>query len=412
MAGAVYPVEGGSSDPQGGKALLPPICIDGRLLDDPRSGVAHYGDRLVRVLAAHGQAPWRLDARLPEGEQSAAHGSDPRRFLKALRPWARPALAAPGSGQAGAWRGRMEGADLFREAYLHFKLLGRLMPVRTGAAPGIMHWTYPLPLRMAGWRNIYTIHDLIPLTTPSLSPVKGDRLARLIRAIAASADRIVTVTQAVRREVIAATGCPPELVVACHQAVDEGLTPTPPPETDAPFFFCGSIEPRKNLERLVKAYRLSGSRRPLVIAGEDGWRAGEVRAAIGDAPGVAFMPFLDRAALLARMGAARALLFPSLAEGFGLPVAEAMTVGVPVMTSALPALAEVSGDAALLVDPADTGAIAAAIGALDRDDALCARLRQAGLAKAVDYGPRAYYERLERIYADVAQYPRSAMAGA
>ncbi|WP_183954581.1 glycosyltransferase family 4 protein [Sphingobium fontiphilum] len=409
MAGAVYPVEGRSPDPQAGKPPLPPICVDGRLLDEPRSGVAHYGDRLVRALAAHGDAPWRLDARLPEGDR---HGSDPRRFLKALRPWPRPALAEPGTAQAGAWRGRMEGADLFREAYLHFKLLGRLMPVRTGEAPGIMHWTYPLPLRMAGWRNIYTIHDLIPLTTPDLSPVKGDRLARLVRAIAASADRIVTVTQAVRREVIAATGCAPELVVACHQAVDEGLTPAPPPEADAPFFFCGSIEPRKNLVRLVEAYRLSGSRRALVIAGEDGWRADAVRAAIGDAPGVTFKPFLDRAALLAQMCAARALLFPSLAEGFGLPVAEAMTMGVPVMTSALPALAEVAGNAALLVDPADAGAIATAIGALDQDDALCARLRQAGLAKAVDYGPRAYYDRLERIYADVAQYPRSAMAGA
>jgi glycosyltransferase involved in cell wall biosynthesis len=363
--------------------------------------------RLAATLAAHGLAPLRLDARLPDGP--GAPGSDPRRFLPALRPWARRVRSEAGEG---AWPVRLIGDDLFREAHLHFKFYGRLMPVTCDRPPGIMHWTYPLPLRMVGWRNIYTIHDLIPIEQPELSSVRGERHARLLRAIIAKADRILTVTEAVRVALIDRFGCPPGLVVNSGQSVDLDLAIAASPSEPAPFLFCGSIEPRKNLERLVEGYRRSGTVRPLLIVGEDGWRASEVRARIGDVPGVTFLSFQGREALLTLMVRARALLFPSLAEGFGLPVAEAMTLGTPVMTSDRPALAEVAGGAALLVDPLDSDAIGAAIRALDRDDALVSRLREAGRVKAIDYAPPRYYERLQRIYADVAEYPRSAIEGA
>ncbi|MEJ7925424.1 glycosyltransferase family 1 protein [Sphingobium sp. AN641] len=380
------------------------ICIDGRLLHEARSGVSHYAARLAGTLTRYGSPPLQLDSQAPAGSIASARGSDPRRVLHALRPWprfARTVLTPHGE--------RLIGSDLFREAYLHFKFTGRLMPVRCDRAPGIMHWTYPVPLIMRGWRNVYTVHDLIPLQEASLSPVRPARIGRLIAAIARRADRIVTVTDAVRDEVIAAFGCPPALVVNSLQSVDcERPADGAPLGADAPFIFCGSIEPRKNLERLAQAYRRSGSARPLLIVGEDGWRADDVRAAIGAVAGIRFMPFQGRAALLELMARARALLFPSLAEGFGLPVAEAMTLGTPVMTSNLPALREVAGGAALLVDPLDIDAMARAIRRLDEDDGLRAALQQQGWAKAVDYAPAAYYERLQRIYADVERHPRSA----
>ena len=91
---------------------------------------------------------------------------------------------------------------------------------------------------------------------------------------------------------------------------------------------------------------------------------------------------------------ARAMLFPSLAEGFGLPVAEAMALGTPVMTSNAGALREVGGGHALHVDPRDTHAMARAIRALDRDDQLCRRLRAAGFEQVAAFAPRGYAQRL------------------
>jgi len=93
------------------------------------------------------------------------------------------------------------------------------------------------------------------------------------------------------------------------------------------------------------------------------------------------------------------LLFPSLAEGFGLPIAEAMALGCPVLTSDRGAAAEVAAGAALLVDPLDVGAIAQAIATLDRDDALCARLRTAGFARGRQFTPGVYARRLRALYA-------------
>ena len=94
--------------------------------------------------------------------------------------------------------------------------------------------------------------------------------------------------------------------------------------------------------------------------------------------------------------------YPSLYEGFGLPVLEAMACGTPVLTSNVSALPEVAGDAALLVDPYDTRAISAGLGALDRDAALRDRLSHAGLAQAERFSVARYQERLTRLYEEVS----------
>ena len=270
------------------------ICIDGRLLHEARSGVSHYAARLAATLARYGSPPLRLDAQAPAGSIAAAHGSDPRRVLRALRPW--PRMARTVVSPEGE---RLVGCDLFREAYLHFKFTGRLMPVRCDRPPGIMHWTYPVPLIMRGWRNIYTVHDIIPLQDATLSPVKPARIGRLIAAIARRADRIVTVTDAVREELIATFGFPPDLVVNSLQSVDCERRPGPSPmAADAPFIFCGSIEPRKNLERLGEAWRgtAQGCRNAAFLALGTGVGLGLivngelVRGATGAAGEVAYLP--------------------------------------------------------------------------------------------------------------------------
>jgi glycosyltransferase involved in cell wall biosynthesis len=133
-----------------------------------------------------------------------------------------------------------------------------------------------------------------------------------------------------------------------------------------------------------------------VVSGPDGWRASQALRHANAR--VVRLPWLPAPELASLVRSARALVFPSLAEGFGLPVLEAMTLGAPVVTSNRGALAEVAGDAALLVDPEDVEALAQAILRISHDDALRARLSQAGLSRAGAFSEQRYAERLARIY--------------
>lgn len=387
-----------------------PICLDGRLIDDDFTGVGHYANRLAQMLALGGADLWRLDS-LSTLSGDVGRLGRLHRYARAMQPGVRRLERVQFAGET-QFAARLTGRDLFREAYLYFKFYGRLLRLRSPGPSGIMHWTYPLPLYLEGWRNIYTVHDVIPITRPDLSPVRGRRLAALLQAIAKNADRLVTVSEAAKRDIVEYLNCPPDMVVSCHQVTDLGLgMDSARLSPSGPFLYCGAIEPRKNLVRLCRAYGASGSSRPLIIVGQDGWRAAEVRSEIGDIPGVQFRDFLPRDELVELIRGARALLFPSLAEGFGLPVAEAMALGVPVMTADIPALREVSGHAALFVDPLDVAAIAHAIGRLDSDLHLCRELSQRGLEQAVAYQAPAYLQRLQKLYAEVAGVPRKAVVG-
>lgn len=396
----------------------PNVCLDGRLMDSCRTGVGHYSACLAGTLNHHGARIVRLDAQLPaqprlEGQQMAralriasAMRLHPRRTRQlsfdAVAPEREPDLLRVE---------RLIGTDIFREARLHFRLYKRLMPIECDAAPGIMHWTYPVPLHMKGVRNVYTIHDIIPLRDIGLSPIKAAFHDKLIRRIAQRADRLLTVSETVRRHLIEMLNCSPDFVVNTSQAVQVdalGDTASPPSGDRDYFLACGSIEPRKNLERLVEAYRRSGSKRRLIITGPDGWRAEHVKRRISAVPGVELLPFQDRRSILGLIHGARALLFPSLAEGFGLPVAEAMTLGTPVMASRIETLEEVTKGAALLVNPVDVDAMGAGIKRLCNDDSLCDRLSLQGLAASIAYQPKQYYTRLQGIYADIASHSRAA----
>ncbi len=363
-----------------------PLCVDGRMLDAGATGVGSYADRLVATLARAGRPPLIL---------AEAAGERPgrwRRRLAALRPGAR-ALVRRGERLVAP-------PGLFAEAQAHFDLHGRPLRLTVDGPPGLMHWTYPVPLRLDGWRNIYTVHDLIPLTRPDLTTISGRRHRRLLAAILAHAHRLLAVSEAGRAELVATLGIDPARIGNCWQAAD----PLPGTQSLLPpggfYLFCGTVEPRKNIARLAEAHALSGTRRPLVVVGPAADAA--LEAMLDARPLVVRLPWQAPATLFAWMRDARALLFPSLAEGFGLPIAEAMMLGTPVMTSDLGAQAEVAGGAALAVDPRDTAAMAAAIARLDADDALAAGLSAAGRARAAFFAPAAYAARLDAFYAGAA----------
>lgn len=173
---------------------------------------------------------------------------------------------------------------------------------------------------------------------------------------------------------------------------------------ERPFIlFCGTVEPRKNLHRVLQAFRAIDHREvDLIIAGPKGWREdiGEaLRELAGRARWLGAVPAQDLFALYAD---AAVVVYPSLEEGFGFPVLEAMAQGAPVVTSSGTATEEVAGDAALLVDPLDTDAIADAMDRVLSDHDLARRLGEAGRARAATYTWERSGELMAGIYAEVA----------
>jgi glycosyltransferase involved in cell wall biosynthesis len=236
---------------------------------------------------------------------------------------------------------------------------------------------------------VATVHDLFPVTHPELLTARGARLLRRGLEIIRDEAKVVMVpTQSV------AADCRDFGIDDNRlRVVPWGSTPVAPtlPEiADAqqrlgiagPYvLFVGTLEPRKNLSRLVAAMdQLKRQELSLVIVGPDGWGDGTTQGA-----NVVTTGHLPASELPPLMAGAAAFCFPSLAEGFGLPVLEAMAAGAPVITSAGTACAEVAGDAALLVDPTDIDSIADALGeVLDNPDR-AEQLRIAGRARAATF---------------------------
>jgi glycosyltransferase involved in cell wall biosynthesis len=156
------------------------------------------------------------------------------------------------------------------------------------------------------------------------------------------------------------------------------------------FLYVGTLEPRKNLAAVVRAWDCVAEEieEDLVIAGRTGWKTEEMLAAIRQAKHrdrVHLPGFIEQTDLVPAISAAQVFVWPSLFEGFGLPVLEAMACGTPVLTSTTSSLPEVAGDAALLVDPESDEAIAEGMKRLSRDDVLRARLSAAGLQRAAEF---------------------------
>jgi len=379
------------------------------------SGVATYAGMLADSLARTGvPVQW-----LSGGATHLVRGGAPRerapsRWARALRHRVRTVTMERHKGDTDARQCVHDGGRLFREAQTYFTLHKKLMRIRCESPPAVMHWTYPLPLYLEGARNIYTVHDLIPLTHPALTGIAPERHRRLLQQVLAHAAHIVTVSDASRDSIIDTLGCPASFVTNTSQAICAPLQRDPALPTGLRpggyFVCCGMPEPRKNIPRLVAAHLTAQSSRALVVAGPIARDIPHIESLLARSPGVVRLPRLPRAELIALIRKARALLFPSLAEGFGLPVVEAMALGTPVMTSNVGALHETGGGQALHVDPKDVHAMAKAIRALDTDDMLCRRLRAAGFEQAAAFAPREYGERLVALYAGLCGFSASRAA--
>jgi len=309
--------------------------------------------------------------------------------------------------------------SLFRVAGRHFRRYGRFLDVVVPNPPEIMHWTYPVPVKMEGAANIYTLHDLVPLRLPHTTLEDKGFYHHLIGSCIAQADRICTVSEVSRRDILDIyPQTDPGKVINTYQAAALGDAAPPGDEdlarrlsrmfglqADGYFLFFAAIEPKKNLARLIEAYLSADIDRPLVIVGKEAWQADQelrlLRDAGGgrrDVPGIRRIDYLPRHQLALLVRGARAVCMPSLYEGFGLPALEAMVAGRPVLGSTTGSLPEVVGDGGLTVDPYDVTALAAALRQLDQDDALVARLSAAALRQAENFSMTRYQERLRELY--------------
>ena len=390
------------------------ICLDGRIAKQQGgTGVSVYASTLAVAIQGAG---FELQI-LAEGRLRASRA---RRWLDAALPQSWPAHASsPGDGSAPSARAIAGG---FRVAQIRFDMTGRFLTVQDpDDPPAIMHWTYPQPIHFRSVPNIYTVHDLIPLLHPELTSIAQPRMRRMFSRLRDVAAHLVTVSESSRQDVIRELGWSSGRVTNTYQAVLD----TPPPAAAVAdvlgslgltageyVLHAGSVEPRKNVRRLVEAYQASGLRIPLILAGPDGWQAAEELRGLADVPGLRRLPWVQRPALLALLCGARFVAAPSLAEGFGLVVAESMTFGTPVLTSSTGALAEIAGSAALLVDPRDGAALAEAMRALDADAGLRADLRARGLRRSGLFTVDAYSDRLRALYTGLQDHSLGRRSGA
>jgi glycosyltransferase involved in cell wall biosynthesis len=239
-----------------------------------------------------------------------------------------------------------------------------------------------LPMR----RAIATFHDLFVMTGEYSTPEFRARFTAQARDAAARADAVIAVSEFTRSQVVSLLGVDPAKVHVVHH----GTRKLPEQGSDTPrrekvILNVGAIQKRKNIARLVEAFETLAPPWQLVIAGSNGYGAEEILARIEQSPArdrIRVTGYVSPEDLAGWYARAAIFAFPSLDEGFGMPVLEAMAAGVPVITSNRSALPEVAGDAALLVDPEDDEALGQALRELTINVDLCLDLARRGTARA------------------------------
>jgi glycosyltransferase involved in cell wall biosynthesis len=347
------------------------IAFDGSTLRPGRTGVGYYTEHLLEhLVAASTDDEWMvISNRAVETSQPL-----PSHVRIAMSRWRVPRLVWM---QGLAPRElRQLGADL-----VHFT--NGMMPVAS-----------PLP-------TVVTIHDMSLSLYPRYHPPRRVLLNRpLVNLTARQADAIITVSESARRDIVSVYGVAPSRVHVVHEAAAPSFTPVAEPAclrhvrsayglADRFILYVGTIEPRKNLPMLIEAFarRKKAGDLPhqLVCAGPYGWLCANVERLIDRLQlrdQVRFTGYVSFADLPALYTMAEMFVFPSVYEGFGLPVIEAMACGTPVITADVAALTEVAGGAAVHVASLDAEALGDTLVALANDPDRRAALSAKGLERA------------------------------
>ena len=275
-------------------------------------------------------------------------------------------------------------------AHLASLSVGNRVPVLlNGAMPGadIFHASPMLHNPPRRTKLTATIHDMTCLLMPELH-TSANRKAdeSFTRNVLRRAERLIAVSENTKADAVRLAGLDAKRIEVIYSGVPEVYFGAQARPSQQPYvLYLGTIEPRKNVDTLLDAwsgFRFRGDF-DLAIAGASGWAAGKTLARLASRPaGVRYLGYVPEDELPGLMAGASAFIYPSLYEGFGFPVAQAMAAGIPVITSNTSCLPEVAGDGALLVDPRSAAEIRAAMEKLLASPALQQQLRTAGLERA------------------------------
>jgi glycosyltransferase involved in cell wall biosynthesis len=369
------------------------IAVDASSVPAEPAGAGVYAIELVRALAAR-------DRR--DGYALFTAGAWANSIFVGRADWRRERVGAPSGARRLAWE--------------QLRLPRRL----DALGIDVLHSTHhTLPLIGVRCKRVVTIHDVTFFRIADrYPPARRLYMQTLTRLSARAADRIIVPSRTVLDDVVRLLDVRPERVTPVYEAAGAQYRPVDPAEAqliarrysvDAPFVLSvGSLEPGKNRARIFHAMRRlrdEGLDYRLVAVGRRAWKYERELALIdelGMRDRIILPGYVAASDLPALYTAATAFVFPSLYEGFGLPVIEAMACGAPVLTSNVSATAEVAGDGALLVDPLSVGAIVDGLRRLLTDPALRSDLAKRGLQRSAAFSWRRAADETHDVYAEVA----------
>jgi len=284
--------------------------------------------------------------------------------------------------------------DLWESFYLPRLLSNKGVDVFHGPA-------FMIPLRSTGFRTVVTIHDVVAFTRPDTVPGKYALYMKLLlKQVVRKVDRIIAPSISTKIDLIEYLNAPEEKIDVIYEAASPMYCPAEPGYDrekikrkfgirNKYIFFAGNLEPRKNLIRLMEAFNRArpklGEDYQLVICGKKGWLYKEILRTferLKKSNDIILTSYVIEKDLLNLYRSSDIFAFPTLYEGFGFPPLEAMGCGVPVIASNVSSLPEIVGDAALLVNPLDTGEISEAILTMARSESLRNELINKGLKQS------------------------------
>jgi glycosyltransferase involved in cell wall biosynthesis len=347
------------------------VLIDATAVPPDRGGVGRYVDNLIPALVRAGVVVRVACQRADVSHYGELSGADPVAVPAFIR---RPAARLAWE-QAGFW------------------------PLVRRVAPQLLHsphYTHPLSVRVP---LVVTLHDATFFTDPGVhTRAKGPFFRTATRLALRRAACCVVPSQATADELVRAAGADPTRLQVAHLGVDSEVFAPPTAAAvravrarlglgEQPYVaFLGTLEPRKNVPALVRGWASAARGRALVLAGGAGWDTG-LNAALAEVPReltVLRPGYLPVGELAGFLGGADVVAYPSLGEGFGLPVLEAMACGVPVLTTRRLALPEVGGDVVAYTEP-DAASIGVALGELLDDADRRKTLAAAGVERAAAF---------------------------
>lgn len=303
-------------------------------------------------------------------------------------------------------------ADVFHSANRLFAVTKKITVIKTKNKPEIFHLTTPWPIKVVGAKTVVTIHDLIPLKVPFTTLDLKVHFYELFKWAAESADLILSVSEHTKKDIMEIYDVPEQKIKVTYQSfkgadieIDQDdakvYLNSKKLEAEKYILFVGNIEPKKNIKQLIRAFAYIQKGYKLAIVGHKAWMSKSQLVGLKtylNKKEYVMLDYVNEEELAMLYSNAFCMVFPSLYEGFGLPVLEAMQNDCPVICSDRSSLPEVGGDAALYVDPYKFTDIREQLNKLIANPELRLEMIEKGRKRVEFFSPENYAKRLNEAY--------------